>query len=990
MEGNGMKKPIKVLIVMDSEDDAALLVKALQQGGYEPVYKIVETPAAMSDALDRQSWDLVISDYSMPGFGGLDALKLLQHSDPDLSLILLSGRIGEDAAVEAIKAGARDYILKSNLARLIPAVERELSDTLIRRKNRQYEQDLRESRERYRLIVETANEGIWQIDESDRTVFVNRRMAEMLGYTVDEMMGQVLFSFMDDEWKKVAEANIQRRHQRIRGQAEYKYLRKDGTDLWAIVSSSPIFRDDGSYAGTIGMHTDITEHKRSEDELVLRAQLLDSANDSIVLHDFEGRFYYVNEIACRFYGYNKEEMMQKKMFELNTPESAKDRQLRINELKTKGRAMFEAVNSRKDGSRIPVEVNASVLVVGGRQFVLSVARDITERRQAEEELRLSEEKYRTVFENTGTAMMVVEEDMTISLINTETERLIDYSREETEGKMKWTEFVAKDDLEEMEGYHRLRRIDPDGAPKTYEYKFINKQGAARDLSMIVSMIPGTRKSAASLLDITERKQAEKKLRESEERFRVLFDGSQEAIMTLAPPSWKFTSANPATLKMFGAKDAAEFTALGPWDVSPEQQSDGCPSADRAKEMIETAMHQGSHFFEWTHRRLDGADFPANVLLTRVEIAGQAFLQATTRDITAQKQTEDALQENNEKLANWVGELEERGREMSQLSEMGEMFQSCQNLEEAYAIGAQYIQKLFPDDAGALCLINPSKDLVEAIEIWGDPAPTKQVFEPVDCWALRRGRPYLVDDRHQGIPCAHINRSRAAKYLCVPLLAQGEALGILHLQCSLQDQPGALCFDGHKQQLAESAAEHLALAMSSLKLRERLHQQAIRDILTGVFNRRYMEETLERELHRAERNKSPVGVIMLDIDHFKDFNDLFGHAGGDALLHELGGMLNKSIRGADIASRYGGEEFLVVLSDATLEITRERAEDLRQAAKELQVYYLDKPLVKITLSLGVAAFPEHGRTIEEILKSADTALYRAKKEGRDRVVVAALT
>jgi diguanylate cyclase (GGDEF)-like protein len=261
---------------------------------------------------------------------------------------------------------------------------------------------------------------------------------------------------------------------------------------------------------------------------------------------------------------------------------------------------------------------------------------------------------------------------------------------------------------------------------------------------------------------------------------------------------------------------------------------------------------------------------------------------------------------------------------------------------------------------------------------------------VDCWALRRGRPYLVDDRHQGIPCAHINRSRAAKYLCVPLLAQGDALGILHLQCNTQDQPAALCFDGHKQQLAESAAEHLALALVSLKLRERLRQQAIRDILTGVFNRRYMEETLERELRRAERNKSPMGVIMLDIDHFKDYNDLFGHAGGDALLHELGGMLKKSIRGADIASRYGGEEFLVVLPDTTLEITGKRAEDLRQAARELQVYYLDKPLGKITISLGVASFPEHGRTIEEILKSADTALYRAKKEGRDRVVVAALT
>jgi diguanylate cyclase (GGDEF)-like protein len=224
-----------------------------------------------------------------------------------------------------------------------------------------------------------------------------------------------------------------------------------------------------------------------------------------------------------------------------------------------------------------------------------------------------------------------------------------------------------------------------------------------------------------------------------------------------------------------------------------------------------------------------------------------------------------------------------------------------------------------------------------------------------------------------------------------MMAHGEALGILHLNHTVpeldQQRLTERIFSKHNIQLATAIADQIALALADLKLREKLRQQAIRDILTGVFNRRYMEETLDRELRRAQRNKSSLGVIMLDIDHFKEFNDLFGHAGGDALLHELGGMLKKSIRGADIVSRYGGEEFLVVLPDATLEITGKRAEDLRQAAKELQVYYLDKPLGKITLSLGVAAFPEHGRTIEEILKNADTALYRAKKEGRGRVVVA---
>ena len=140
-----------------------------------------------------------------------------------------------------------------------------------------------------------------------------------------------------------------------------------------------------------------------------------------------------------------------------------------------------------------------------------------------------------------------------------------------------------------------------------------------------------------------RKQQEDALRESEARHRLLFDGSRDAMMTMAPPSWKFTSGNPAALEMFGARDAAEFTALGPWDVSPERQPDGRLSADKAREAIETALREGSLFFEWTHRRLDGADFPATVLITRMEMAGQAFLQATVRDITAQKQAEERIE-----------------------------------------------------------------------------------------------------------------------------------------------------------------------------------------------------------------------------------------------------------------------------------------------------------------------------------------------------------
>jgi diguanylate cyclase (GGDEF)-like protein len=173
----------------------------------------------------------------------------------------------------------------------------------------------------------------------------------------------------------------------------------------------------------------------------------------------------------------------------------------------------------------------------------------------------------------------------------------------------------------------------------------------------------------------------------------------------------------------------------------------------------------------------------------------------------------------------------------------------------------------------------------------------------------------------------------------------------------------------------------------LKSQALLREQSVRDHLTGLFNRRYMEATLERELLRAVRKRLSLGIIMLDVDHFKHFNDTWGHAAGDEILRELGGLLLRQVRGEDIACRYGGDEFIIVLPDASREVTRERAELVCEHAKQFHLQFEGQSLAAVTLSLGVAVFPEHGATSTGILRAVDAALYRAKHEGRGRVVVA---
>jgi diguanylate cyclase (GGDEF)-like protein len=211
------------------------------------------------------------------------------------------------------------------------------------------------------------------------------------------------------------------------------------------------------------------------------------------------------------------------------------------------------------------------------------------------------------------------------------------------------------------------------------------------------------------------------------------------------------------------------------------------------------------------------------------------------------------------------------------------------------------------------------------------------------------------------------------------------LGVFHLRPAPPAETQTPALVAVKDQLALTVAEDMALALANLRLRETLHSQAIRDPLTGLFNRRYLEETLERELGRVKRAGAPLAVIMLDLDHFKQYNDTFGHSAGDELLSALGILLKNQIREEDIACRYGGEEFLLILPGASISIALERAEILRHAVKEMHQHH--QGLKPTTLSLGVAVYPDHGDTGLQLIQSVDAALYRAKQAGRDRVMAA---
>ena len=354
---------------------------------------------------------------------------------------------------------------------------------------------------------------------------------------------------------------------------------------------------------------------------------------------------------------------------------------------------------------------------------------------------------------------------------------------------------------------------------------------------------------------------------------------------------------------------------------------------------------------------------------------------------AMRAAEERVVAVNEELRHRVDELELRSREMAQLAKMGDLLQACETSDEAYAVIAQTAGPLFSGDGGALFELTATRNAVESVAAWGEPTGSKPVFAPTECWALRRGRPYLLEDAATEIICPHVDAD-SSSYLCVPLIAQSDSLGLLHLQLrSRGSRPQRREQMLERQRLAVTLGEHLSLALANFRLRASLRERSTRDELTGLFNRRFLEEALDREIRRAVREHRPLGLMMIDLDHFKRVNDTFGHAAGDFVLRLVGDYLQSNVRAEDIACRYGGEEFVILMPKASAEDTERRAEALRAAIADVRPVQGTSRFPAISLSIGVASYPEHGSTGEAVLRAADAALYRAKAAGRDRVASA---
>lgn len=384
---------------------------------------------------------------------------------------------------------------------------------------------------------------------------------------------------------------------------------------------------------------------------------------------------------------------------------------------------------------------------------------------------------------------------------------------------------------------------------------------------------------------------------------------------------------------------------------------------------------------------DGAPFWVDLKVTPVydSTGMHTHFISTMRDISERK----ALEEQNEEMRQ-AEALRQSERQLLALT--SEWLYSAKSFDELLMVVRRAMHTLIPEADGALYIYSAQRSTLELVASWGTVPEFPDHILPDECWALRRGRAYAYGLKPIQFPCDHV-QNKDTPYFCLPIIAHGETIGLMHIIFDGFEEGGLMRHMraevlNNRWDVSLICAEQISLAVANVRLRHELHERSVRDALTGLWNRRWFSEQAARDLAAAERDDVPLSLIAIDVDHFKRFNDRFGHDAGDLVLKEVAGLMQALGHGTVYPCRLGGEEFTLLCVGMATDRAADLAEALRNRVAALSLSAGGASLPGVRISCGVATYPQDGKTLDQLMKRADTALYAAKEGGRNRTVLAA--